>query len=179
MASMSQGPTRSRLVKALLVVTALLFALGVGFVIWVFHAASAAFGGESLSDPDDCITALTHTDTCEGEDRSFQECYYSLRATGVPELEVCRAFQSGRPNLEASAQAQGEPCPERNPGVWTEVACSAYVTDADYRCFQCLDSRPPEHNRRLIQAFSSDCQRAVVLKACNAPLLAPGSPKLP
>jgi hypothetical protein len=129
-------------------------------------------GKTILTEPSQCKTSLLETTSCRGEDTSFQECHYFLRAEGVPRPEVCRAFlakvtnaRSGPANPDAG---HGE-CSEVSPADWRRVPCSDYQLAGDLACLSCVSERH-EAARTLVQAFTPACDRAIVLKGCNVDL---------
>jgi hypothetical protein len=132
-------------------------------------------GGGPLTKPSDCRTSLAETTSCQGEDTSFQECHYHLRAEGVPDANLCALFLATVDGVPAP-DPQHAPCPETSPAGWTRVACGAYRLDATMACFTCVDGSKPETGRLLLQAFDRTCRRGVVLKSCNEPLSAAIAP---
>jgi hypothetical protein len=132
-------------------------------------------GKGNLDRASDCKTSLAMTTRCVGEDSSFQECHYHLRAEGVPDPRVCAAFLSG-PDAAAPATADEGPCPETRPAGWRPVDCNDFHVHADMLCFRCTDQSHTETDRELLQAFDRSCDMALVLKSCNEPLAGGGGP---
>jgi hypothetical protein len=132
-------------------------------------------GKGNLDRASDCKTSLSMTTRCVGEDSSFQECHYHLRAEGIPDPRICAAFLSG-PDAAAPATADEGPCPETRPAGWRAVDCNDFHVHADMLCFRCTDQSHSETDRELLQAFDRSCDMGLVLKSCNEPLTGGGGP---
>lgn len=122
-----------------------------------------------LSEPEQCRSALLETESCEGEDTSFQECRYQFRAVGKPKPDVCRKFLAREGRSAGEMPSFAGACPETSPMSWRPVDCADFGIGPGFTCFRC-DDPELERARHLLVAYDAGCQRGVVLKSCNQPL---------
>ncbi len=104
---------------------------------------------------------LATMDTCRGQDSSFQECRYYLRATGTPDVAWCRA-------MLAAADRPEEPtaCDLESPRSWAVVDCGRYGLSAFDRCFLCVTGEP-EARRTYVHGYDRRCTEAAEQVTCH------------
>lgn len=114
-----------------------------------------------LSGSDCKPRKLTRVDACVGEDRSFQECHFYYRATGVADRAWCQAMSSV---TAVGGELAG--CTWDSTQGWAAVPCSRYDIYGRARCFACV-SGSHEATITHVYAYDAGCERGLEQVTCN------------
>lgn len=105
---------------------------------------------------------LSKLEACAGEDRSFQECYFYWRASGVADHAWCEALSGAQPSGGELSR-----CTWDTPSGFTQVACDTFNIHGKARCFACKDGHR-EAALTYVFAYDEGCARSIEQVSCNA-----------
>ena len=118
---------------------------------------------------------LIKMDSCQGEDRSFQECRFYFRATGQADNAWCQSLAEAtetEPSKECDSQNSNDKdsaCdPEacKSPSAFKRVDCDKYGVQDQATCYTCADVKR-EANKNYVYIYSPDCSRGAEKVTCK------------